>query len=173
MIKYNYTNKGGLIVMLHELVYDEENFNRYKEHYNSLIKEENLSEDLFIKDFTDVVCPIAKGIYVDNALNTLLELQFMKREFQVFENDFRETDLYGLCDNEMQVCNKYKDLLEDKNRKFIIVLSNIYRNCQPDEYGFRFHKWGKYIGDYEITCEYLKNQTNMDKVVVYCIIEVV
>jgi hypothetical protein len=42
---------------------------------------------------------------------------------------------------------------------------------QPKEDGWRWRKWGQYIGALEPTCEYIADEPHIDKVYVYHIYE--
>lgn len=73
---------------------------------------------------------------------------------------------YGVCDNAEQILNKWPHLDKDKNRHFI-TMTPIYRKGQPENDGWRWHKWGEYIGDFEPQCEYLYDEEGIDVVYVF------
>lgn len=89
------------------------------------------------------------------------------RELVMLDGDYVEVS--GLADNEDQVVEKFKHLA-DREEKFVIEMHPVYRKDEPDTHGFRFHKWGSYIGDREITMEYLYDQTDMDVIYVFQIV---
>lgn len=68
---------------------------------------------------------------------------------------------YGLCDNADQILKKWGHLEAGKQRHFI-TMTPIYREFEPSSGGFRFHKWGEYIGEHELEYEYLVDQTDID-----------
>jgi hypothetical protein len=84
---------------------------------------------------------------------------------------------YGVADNASQVLDyyeflykRYKDYMEDK--KFVILLTPIIRKLEPEYGGWRWHKWGQYIGKFESKCEYIHDETGIDYVYCFSIIEV-
>lgn len=84
---------------------------------------------------------------------------------------------YGVADNASQVIDYYKSLLDMygdymNNRKFVILLTPVFRASQPERGGWRWHKWGTYIGDFNPQCEYLYDEQGIDYVYVFDIIEV-
>ena len=79
---------------------------------------------------------------------------------------------YGVCDNYKQVLEKYKDLLNDANKNYVVGLSTVKREAQSSEGGWRWHKWGEYIGNQNPQHEYLYDDTHIDKVYCYHIYEI-
>jgi hypothetical protein len=83
---------------------------------------------------------------------------------------------YGVCDNASQVleyCDRQiieEELSEDK--EYIIVLTPILKRHQPKNDGWRWHKWGKYIGVQNPQYEYLADEDNIDMVYVFEVKEV-
>lgn len=84
---------------------------------------------------------------------------------------------YGVADNASQVmdfydnlCCEYADYMN--NHKFVILLTPIFREDQPDYGGWRWHKWGQYLGVHDIKCEYLYDEKGIDYVYVFKILEV-
>lgn len=84
---------------------------------------------------------------------------------------------YGVCDNASQVldyydslCEQYKEYTEDK--KFVVLLVPMIRKRQPEWGGWRWHKWGRYIGKFEPKCEYLYDEQDIDYVYCFDIVEV-
>ncbi|CAH6420944.1 Hypothetical protein KVN_LOCUS79 [uncultured virus] len=58
--------------------------------------------------------------------------------------------IYGVCDKPEQFVKKFK------NFNGIIYFNPVYRSLQPKEGGWRWCKWGEYIGEYDIeNIEYL------------------
>ena len=84
---------------------------------------------------------------------------------------------YGVSDNASQVLDYYEHLLTQygdymNSRKFIITMTPIFREDQPKNGGWRWCKWGQYIGDLESKCEYLYDEQEIDYVWVFEILEV-
>lgn len=84
---------------------------------------------------------------------------------------------YGLCDNADQVINYYKPyrniLLNNKQRKFIVLMTPIFREDECERGGFRYHKWGEYIGNQNPQHEYLYDDKHIDMIFHYQILELV
>lgn len=64
---------------------------------------------------------------------------------------------YGVCDTPEQVLEQWPELVTDE-RKFLIVFSEIHKSEQPERGGWRWHKWGEYIGTKEPQWEYLADE---------------
>jgi len=79
--------------------------------------------------------------------------------------------LYGVADNLEQIINKHSEEL-DKDSNYIILMTPMDRREQPSRDGWRWHKWGEYIGVQEPQCEYLYDEKDIDLVYVYKIVEV-
>jgi hypothetical protein len=79
-------------------------------------------------------------------------------------------DPYGVCDSLEQLKAKCPELIESP-RRFVVVLTEIRKDEQPSSYGWRWHKWGEYIGEHEIECEYLADEEGIDRVFCYHIYE--
>ena len=75
---------------------------------------------------------------------------------------------YGLCDNYHQVLEHYKDSkFISSNEKWCLLLSPIFRKDQAEHGGFRYHKWGEYIGNQNPTHVYLYDDKHIDMVISY------
>lgn len=84
---------------------------------------------------------------------------------------------YGVCDNASQVLDYYDTLYKQhedymKDRKFIILLTPIFRDSEPESGGWRWHKWGPYIGKFEHECEYIYDEKGIDYAYCFKILEV-
>ena len=117
------------------------------------------------------------GIYVcDLNSNYTIEALTNYKEKKNFDSPLYWRN-YGVCDNASQVLDyydslyeQYKDYMEDK--KFVILLAPIIREKQPECGGWRWHKWGQYIGKFESKCEYLYDEKGIDYVYCFDILEV-
>ena len=78
----------------------------------------------------------------------------------------------GVCDNWEQIL-EHTPQLQDPNRKFCITLTPITKADEPQEGGWRWHKWGEYIGTKDPQHEYIRDEDDsIEKVYVYSIYEV-
>lgn len=84
--------------------------------------------------------------------------------------DTRECrDPYGVCDSIEQVLALYPEL-EAPGRGFMVTLTEVRRENQEPGGGWRWHKWGPYIGTYEPKHEYLYDE-DIERVFVFRIYE--
>ena len=59
-----------------------------------------------------------------------------------------------------------------KDKKFVILLTPVFKEDQPESCGWRWYKWGQYIGKYEPKCEYLYDEEGIDYVYCFTILEI-
>lgn len=78
---------------------------------------------------------------------------------------------YGVCDSYEQVLERCPELVESQERQFVITVTAVCKKDQPAEGGWRWHKWGEYIGVHCPTCEYLHDEPVVEQVYVYHIYE--
>jgi len=77
---------------------------------------------------------------------------------------------YGVCDYPEQVAELFPKLKTDP-RRFIITAREIRKKDQPEHDGWRWHKWGSYIGTQNSHAEYLADEDEIESVWVFSIIE--
>lgn len=85
-------------------------------------------------------------------------------------NDNEYFSTYGVCDNYEQILKKCP-MLETSSRKFVIFIVSVKKENQSPEGGWRWHKWGEYIGTQNPQYEYLYNESEIDEVFTYHIYE--
>ena len=98
---------------------------------------------------------------------------FSHREFKEFEGigtiPFKQnfgalldTDVnqHGVADNVAQVKEHFADQIADPERKFFIYLTPVLQDKENagEGGGWRWHKWGPYIGELEPQMEYLDDE---------------
>lgn len=101
-----------------------------------------LEED-YRTDFDGVyVCALNSNYLVDNVTNykqtNRLKSVIYFRNFGVCDNASQALDYYD------SLCKEYEDYMRD--RKFAILLTPMFREDQDEHGGWRWHKWGPYIG---------------------------
>lgn len=64
---------------------------------------------------------------------------------------------YGVADTPQQILEKFPEIESCPEPVFVSCVK-IVRADQPIEGGWRWHKWGRYIGDHEPKCEYLAHE---------------
>lgn len=77
---------------------------------------------------------------------------------------------YGVCDSLEQLLEKYPEL-EAPGRGFLVTLHEVKKSEQSPQGGWRWHKWGEYIGTQNPTREYLYDEPAIESVFVYHIYE--
>lgn len=80
--------------------------------------------------------------------------------------DFEE---YGVCDTPEQAVEKLG--LRDRPESFFVSFVKITRASQPSDGGWRWHKWGAYIGDKEPQREYIHDEPEIDEVYTFHVYE--
>lgn len=102
---------------------------------------------------------VEKGIYQD-ALN----FNFAKDEFceEISENidNGSWNWKYGVADNIEQIKEYLKKYIDDPDEKYIIAVTPVFQHKENEgkEGGWRWHKWGPYIGKLNPQCEYLDDE---------------
>jgi hypothetical protein len=76
----------------------------------------------------------------------------------------------GVCDNYQQILDAEPELLAE-GRAFVIVLTEIRHANQSSDGGWRWHKWGEYIGTHDIQCEYLYDEVGIEVVYYFTVFE--
>lgn len=139
--------------------------------FQAYLKENNIliMQDDYREDFT--------GVYISdlNASHVIEHLTDYK-EVRNFDSPIYY-ERYGVADNASQVLDYYDSLCKDhpdyvKDKEFIIILTPIFRDSQPSAGGWRWHKWGPYLGKFESRCEYLHDEKGIDFVLCFKIVEV-
>ena len=80
--------------------------------------------------------------------------------------------MYGVCDDYPQILEKYASILNNPNKNYVIGLSVVEREKQSSDGGWRWHKWGEYIGTQNPQHEYLYDDIHIDKVCCFHIYEI-
>jgi hypothetical protein len=77
---------------------------------------------------------------------------------------------YGVCDGPDQLLSLYD--FEADPRQLFITMVHLTRGSQPRDGGWRWHKWGPYVGNKKPQCEYLHDEPEIEEVYTYHIYEV-
>ena len=77
---------------------------------------------------------------------------------------------YGVCDNIDQILKVFPEL-EKSDREFVVTVSKVERANQSPTGGWRWHKWGPYIGTHTPQHEYIYDEEGIDVVLCYHIYE--
>jgi hypothetical protein len=78
---------------------------------------------------------------------------------------------YGVCDSWRQIVERWPIIVESE-RRFVIGVTRVRRVDQSPEGGWRWHKWGFYIGTHEPQREYLYDEEGIEQVWCFHIYEI-
>jgi len=113
---------------------------------------------------------LAEGVYQahlnwDHQISSYL---FASRAFFDPVLDKHDIPEYGVCDGWEQILEQNPKLATIPE-KYIIHVTPIVRDQSNAGQGggWRWHKWGEYIGAHEPQCEYLDDEPDIDKVFVF------
>ena len=87
--------------------------------------------------------------------------------------DLLSGESFGVCDDVENFLEVYNEELENSDRKFFAILTPVLKSDQPRDGGWRWHKWGRYIGKFEPECEYLCDEKDIEIVYLFHIYEVI
>lgn len=111
---------------------------------------------------------VETGIYI-GPLNPHLCVAGM-HEWQEYAFPLVDNNLdmppYGVCDSIEQFKEHFADELREAVAHYVVFLTPVRREDQSPEGGWRWHKWGPYIGKYIPQHEYLYDE-NIDEVYVF------
>lgn len=123
---------------------------------------EDLTNGTYFEKYTD-------GVYRHDGFKFNFD-SFIKDN--TFDTIIDEWVSSGVCDNYEQMLECNEKLFSDPNKKYVVGLSTVRRKDQSPEGGWRWHKWGEYIGTQNPQHEYLYDDTHIDTVYCYHIYEI-
>lgn len=109
---------------------------------------------------------ITQGIYENGHWS--FELEF--RGTQNFDLDFPDLgdfSCYGVCDSSSQLVESLPKAVLEGPEKFVVSMVLLKKSEQPKEGGWRWHKWGPYIGHQKPQREYLADEPEIEEVWTY------
>jgi hypothetical protein len=105
------------------------------------------------------------GVYIFEHFNPGYQLGVNDLEYD-YQYPRVEPSSYGVCDNWEQLKAALSPFVFEPGRNFVIALTLVKREDQSSEGGWRYHKWGPYIGVQGPSHEYLYDDKHIDQV--YC-----
>jgi hypothetical protein len=78
---------------------------------------------------------------------------------------------YGVCDSPDQFMKVLGPVLAIGPRQYVVSFVQLKKADEPSEGGWRWHKWGPYIGEQDPQCEYLYDEPVIEEVWTYHIYE--
>lgn len=86
--------------------------------------------------------------------------------------DLGEHCSYGVCDSPEQfLSHEVGGFVAASKRRFCVGFCLIERDHQPQQGGWRWHKWGPYIGAHAPQYEYLAHERDIERVYCYHVYE--
>ena len=81
---------------------------------------------------------------------------------------------YGVADNYNQVLKKYKEMLMNPDKNYVVSYIWIHKLEEPAQGGWRWHKWGEYIGIHKPEHEHIYDEADpIYSVICYHIFEII
>ena len=99
-----------------------------------------------------------QGMYYAETLNSVLYVR-EKLTYLLYEES------YGVCDGVGNLLEHYD--FENDPRDLVVFLTEIRREDQPEDGGWRWSKWGNYIGSQNVYSEYLYDEPEIESVYVW------
>jgi hypothetical protein len=109
------------------------------------------------------------GIYQCGHWNFEFETSAKLEKYRLTLPD-EDVPRYGVCDSIDQVLARIPKTLAS-DRKFLISM-HLLKKADEKPRGWRWHKWGEYIGTQNPRCEYLYDEPDIEEVWTFCIYEV-
>lgn len=80
-------------------------------------------------------------------------------------------DWYGVCDSVDQFDTDFGETLRSDPRKLVVFFTEVRRDEQPARSGWRWTKWGMYVGRRKPTQQYLHDEPDIESVFVWRIFD--
>jgi hypothetical protein len=78
---------------------------------------------------------------------------------------------YGVIDSPDQFQEYFAGILKADERDFFVTFTEIRKDEEPQEGGWRWHKWGPYFGTQKPQCEYIYDEPEIESVYLFHIYE--
>lgn len=106
---------------------------------------------------------LGEGLYEINHFNFehVIDKPQRYKTYPACYPDFKdELASYGVCDSPEQFVAKFGEVLGPDPRTFTVAFTHVTKNPENkgQRGGWRWHKWGQYVGLGEPTCEYLDDE---------------
>jgi hypothetical protein len=117
---------------------------------------------------------VEDGIFISKSFSFGNSIIGEKDEYFDFGEDENGKYLgsYGVCDSIEQVKEAYAKWFNDEKLRFCVSFTSVKKSEQPADGGWRWHKWGEYIGDKDPQHEYLYDEEGIEEVFVYHIYKI-
>lgn len=85
-------------------------------------------------------------------------------EWDTHPFDVDRSPVYGVCDSPDQFMQRYGEALGRSPDRFVVSFCCVEKSSQPPHGGWRWEKWGPYIGTQESVADYLYDEPRIDYV---------
>jgi hypothetical protein len=128
----------------------------FKKHHEGVYESFGIMSDEYLKQTMD-----AKG-YSYEIVPNFNDLSFHEKikEMEKYEG------LYGVADDVNNILEAREKFIKSPE-KYILLYSYLTRKSQPKEGGWRWHKWGEYIGKQNPKHEYLYDDKHIHAVLLF------
>ncbi len=121
---------------------------------------------------------LAKGVYQIGHFGFDYEIGLKWKNFEDSYPSLQHADetkyigSYGVCDNYQQVIDQCANLKDSDSTPYALSVTSIKKSEQYPDGGWRWHKWGDYIGTQTPTTEYIYDEPLIEEVFVYHIYKI-
>lgn len=122
----------------------------------NLIFDKTTQEILSLMGQGGLPTEIEKGIYLTPSFSFGNSIVDKKEDYFEFYN--YDLSPYGVCDTIDQVKERYEKWLNHPDYKFCVSFTKVVKSEQSPQGGWRWHKWGEYIGSKNPKMEYLYDE---------------
>lgn len=114
---------------------------------------------------------IIPGVYKCNHFNFHSVLDASGVSFDEYSTEF-SINPYGVCDSPEQFLSDFGQEIAESPNYYIVAFTQLLKSEQPPQGGWRWHKWGPYVGHQSPQAEYLYDEPKIDEVYVYNIYQI-
>lgn len=167
-------------MLIKDLIYNPNEF-IFKREQNPEIYD-TIDEHMKSLKYGDIIRKMDDGVYQYWDFNEIHLPDYMFESYfkaKLWDDDeFPYMDFYGygVCDNYQQVFDRDENVrkwVDDPDKKFVLQMCYVSKKSQPEWGGWRWHKWGEYIGDQKPKCEYLHDEPDIEGVFCYRLLRIV
>jgi len=111
---------------------------------------------------------VARGIYNGAGFNFHNRLRGEEWE-DFWDDEPGPCPSYGVADSIEQWRSLFEAKVEADPHEYCVGFTEVRRGEQPRDGGWRWHKWGEYVGVHEPQCEYLHDEPEIESVVTFAV----
>jgi len=77
---------------------------------------------------------------------------------------------YGVVDSIENFIELFGKVLEEESGQYCVGFTEVRKDREPSEGGWRWHKWGQYYGKKHPQCEYIHDEPEIDSVFTFNVV---